>query len=686
MYFAPSLPVARSRSLLFACLYAVVCMFVGCGDGGGTRFVLPPAQQLGLDSIEPNTGPASGGTVVTITGTGFAPNARVRFGMAYATNIVVLQPTELHCESPAGLPGTVDVTVEVGAFEITQADGWTWLDPEDVLQLAGLSPAHGPACGGTRVRVTGTGFDPASDYSVVFGTQAATEVTVVSETLLECTAPAGTAGVTVDVVVSCTEQGPERLLAAWTWDADSTLSCDLNADGQPDLVVTAPLDSTVAPQAGAVYVWFGGSGLLGTQGQTSDNADLIVRGSHAGDQFGSAVLTGDVDRDGQVDLIVSAAAADVSGLLDAGAVYVFRGPFESDSPARRADAADLQLIEAQPQAASGFGSALSGGVLAAGENYTLCVAAPLRDWPQRMDAGCVYRFSLSSVSDNLAGGSLSATLVAQYEGSRAGDQLGMQVVLLPASPAEPDDTLILSAPRADPLVAVTLHDAGEVYRLRGARLNLSGTVSDARAWHGESAGDLYGSSLACGDLDGDGQADVAVGAPEAWNSVISQRTGRVYLHLAAYPATALVRAGLPSHTSFGQTLTLADLDADGRADLLIGAPRADYLATDNGRGYLYYSATLPSYLNALGADALFHGTAQPWSNFGRGVTALDLDADGRLDLVWSADRSDSGRGRLHLYRGADVLWSGMLSADHNTSSIQGALPGMTLGAALWAVR
>jgi len=95
---------------------------------------------------------------------------------------------------------------------------------------------------------------------------------------------------------------------------------------------------------------------------------------------------------------------------------------------------------------------------------------------------------------------------------------------------------------------------------------------------------------------------------------------------------------------------------------------------------------LPAYLNASGADALFHGTTQPWSSFGRGVTALDLDADGRLDLVWSADRSDSGRGRLHLYRATDSLWSGMVSADDNTASIQGATPGMTLGAALWAVR
>ena len=686
MHSAHSLPVARTRSLWFFGFLAVFSLLVSCGDGGGSRFVLPPASQLGLDSIEPNTGPATGGTLVTITGTGFAPNARVRFGSAYATNVVVLQPTELQCETPAGVPSTVDVTVEVGTLEITQADGWTWLDPADVLQLTNLTPTHGPACGGTRVRISGSGFNSAWSYSVAFGGQAATDVAVVSASILECTTPAGTSGTTVDVVVTCPQQGTERLTAAWTWDEDSAPSCDLNADGQPDLVVTAPMDSTVAPQAGAVYVWFGGGGLLTAQGQTSETADLIVRGSQAGDQLGSAVFTGDVDLDGHMDLVVSAAGADVSGLLDAGRVYVFRGPFTGSPQVLFAANAAMTLVEPQPQAGSGFGSAISGGRIEAEDGYVLCVAAPYRDWPQRMDAGCAYRYQLSTTLDTSNAVTLVATLAAQYEGSRAGDLLGAQVLLLPASVVEPESALLVAAPRADPVAGVMLHDAGEVYRLRGARLSLSGTVSDARVWHGESAGDLYGSSMASGDLDGDGLLDVAVGAPEAWSTTLSQRTGRVYLHVGAYPATALVRAGLPSHTSFGQTIALVDVDADGRADLLVGAPRADYLATDNGRGYLYYSTSLPAYLNALGADALFHGTTQPWSSFGRGVTALDLDADGRLDLVWSADRSDSGRGRLHLYRGTASLWSGMVSADDNTASIQGATPGMTLGAALWAVR
>jgi hypothetical protein len=226
------------------------------------------------------------------------------------------------------------------------------------------------------------------------------------------------------------------------------------------------------------------------------------------------VFTGDVDLDGHMDLVVSAAGADVSGLLDAGRVYVFRGPFTGSPQVLFAANAAVTLVEPQPQAGSGFGSAISGGRIEAEDGYALCVAAPYRDWPQRMDAGCAYRYQLSTTLDTNNAVTLVATLAAQYEGSRAGDLLGAQVLLLPASVVEPESALLVAAPRADPVAGVMLHDAGEVYRLRGARLSLSGTVSDAGVWHGESAGDLYGSSMASGDLDGDGLLDVAVGVFE----------------------------------------------------------------------------------------------------------------------------------------------------------------------------
>lgn len=65
--------------------------------------------------------------------------------------------------------------------------------------ITGLSPATGPAAGGTPVTISGTGFTGAT--SVTFGGTAATSVTVVSANSITCTSPAHAAG-TVDVVVT----------------------------------------------------------------------------------------------------------------------------------------------------------------------------------------------------------------------------------------------------------------------------------------------------------------------------------------------------------------------------------------------------------------------------------------------------------------------------------------------------
>jgi IPT/TIG domain len=64
-----------------------------------------------VTKVAPKTGPSSGGTSVTITGTGFAAPATVRFGAAQAAGATVNSATSITAVSPAGSAGTVDVTV-----------------------------------------------------------------------------------------------------------------------------------------------------------------------------------------------------------------------------------------------------------------------------------------------------------------------------------------------------------------------------------------------------------------------------------------------------------------------------------------------------------------------------------------------------------------------------------------------
>jgi LPXTG-motif cell wall-anchored protein len=87
----------------------------------------PIAGGTGVDSVTPPTGPAVGGTTVTITGSCFTAAQAVFFGDAPASEFTVVSDTEIRAVSPAGT-GTVDVTV-IGSAECgtaALADGFAY--------------------------------------------------------------------------------------------------------------------------------------------------------------------------------------------------------------------------------------------------------------------------------------------------------------------------------------------------------------------------------------------------------------------------------------------------------------------------------------------------------------------------------------------------------------------------------
>jgi hypothetical protein len=149
-----------------------------------------------VSSIAPTSGPLAGGTVVTITGTGFVSGATVKFGAAAGTSVSFLSPTSLKATSPAS-SGIVDVTVTTpgGTSATSAADKFTYLAKPTVSSIA---PTSGPLAGGTVVTITGTGFVAGS--TVKFGATAASLVTFMSSTSLKATSPAGTS--VRDVVVT----------------------------------------------------------------------------------------------------------------------------------------------------------------------------------------------------------------------------------------------------------------------------------------------------------------------------------------------------------------------------------------------------------------------------------------------------------------------------------------------------
>jgi hypothetical protein len=73
--------------------------------------IVPVGPSPTVKKLSPKTGPATGGTPVTITGTNFTGATAVKFGAAGASNLKVNSATSLTADSPAGTKGTVNVTV-----------------------------------------------------------------------------------------------------------------------------------------------------------------------------------------------------------------------------------------------------------------------------------------------------------------------------------------------------------------------------------------------------------------------------------------------------------------------------------------------------------------------------------------------------------------------------------------------
>ena len=139
-----------------------------------------------LSSINPNQGPVSGGTSVTLTGTQLTTATTVMFGSAAATSFTVVSDTSIVAVSPAG-SGTVQVTVTTSGGTSNGLSYTYRLAPA----LTSVAPSQGPASGGTSVVLTGSHFTGAT--SVKFGTVAASSFFVASDTQITATAPAETA-------------------------------------------------------------------------------------------------------------------------------------------------------------------------------------------------------------------------------------------------------------------------------------------------------------------------------------------------------------------------------------------------------------------------------------------------------------------------------------------------------------
>jgi hypothetical protein len=205
-----------------------------------------------ISSVWPNSGPAVGGTVVTITGTAFQSGATVTFGQSPAAAFVFNSATQLQATTPAHAEGIVDVIVRNPDGQIATVSGGFTYQP---VPAPGVSPASGTIAGDTPVTITGTGFQPGvPGTTVTFGGVAGTGVNVLSSTKIQVTTPAHAAGA-VDVKVTNPDSQSLTLAGGYTY-VTSPIIDSLSVDSGLSTGGT-PVTITGSNFAGGATVTFG---------------------------------------------------------------------------------------------------------------------------------------------------------------------------------------------------------------------------------------------------------------------------------------------------------------------------------------------------------------------------------------------------------------------------------------------
>ena len=437
--------------------------------------------------------------------------------------------------------------------------------------------------------------------------------------------------------------------AAWQYESDqafaylgfsAALAGDVNGDGYSDVIVGADQFDNGQSNEGRAFVFLGsGSGLASTPAWTAESNQ--VNGS-MGKQVGTA---GDVNGDGYADVVVGARSFD-NGQTDEGRAFVYLGS------ASGLNSTPAWMAEGDQASARYAGSAATAGDVN-GDGYgDLLVGANLHDG-DLVDEGRAYLYLGSAKG-----------LVAQAAAARESDQEADRFGVAAAAGDVNGDGF------TDLVIGADQYDAGEVDEGRAFLfLGSAAGLETTPVWtaEGNEAGAAFGASVAAaGDINGDGFADIVVGAPGHDGG--SADAGGVFIFAGSGSGPSAAAGwsiyGDQGGGALGFALAAAgDVNRDGYADIVLAAPGYDNGQRDEGKAYGYLGG--PSGPAAT-PFWTFEGD-QAGAGLGACVAAAgDVNRDGFSDLFVAAPaydntQTDEGRGYLFLGSptglGASAIWT-----------------------------